>query len=74
MVDNQYVLKIIARRPTRLTRRVFAETKLQPYNKMREIVHMQTGQCGNQTGAKVSMLNQLYHTFRAIYGHINGFF
>lgn len=30
----------------------------QEINKMREIVHLQAGQCGNQIGAKASILPQ----------------
>lgn len=37
-----------------------ANSRLPPKNKMREIVHLQAGQCGNQIGAKVSKIMFVY--------------
>ena len=33
---------------------------------MREIVHLQAGQCGNQIGSKVSILNVNFYEFVSI--------
>lgn len=38
---------------------------------MREIVHLQAGQCGNQIGAKVTTLNFRFESF--LFDHVHLF-